>query len=200
MAYRWFQWTKQVVYDKKNKHPKRKACFRWLPFIFSCLWMNFHTSFFLMNICYHPRSLCILTVLVHSWHFSGRPCWRQLLLKEQRFHETIRIPFVREEYNGGERNFLPHCDTTESPPKCTHMDGILIGGNVVWSHLVSKHHDEMKDVFWRLRKNLMNQEWASPKLWGSIDVRFFSGIPPSLLFWVGYLPYGLFNSFLPVFT
>lgn len=33
MAYRWFQWTKQVVFVKKN--PRRKACFRWLPFIIS---------------------------------------------------------------------------------------------------------------------------------------------------------------------
>lgn len=35
MTCRWFQWTKQVVFvKKKKKNPKRKACFRWLPFIF----------------------------------------------------------------------------------------------------------------------------------------------------------------------
>lgn len=42
----------------------------------------------------------------------------------------------------------------------------------------------MKDVFWwRLRENLMKQEWVSPKLQGSIDVRgFFLAVFHLLLF------------------
>lgn len=55
---------------------------------------------------------------------------------------NYKDPFCsRRIHGGGEANFLPHCDTTESPSKSTRVDGILIGGNVVWSHLVSKHHD-----------------------------------------------------------
>lgn len=108
MAYRWFQWTKQVVFVKRKItiQKEKPVSDDYLSFFFY-LWINCHTSFFLMNICYHPRSLYILTVLVHSWLFSGRPCRHQLLQKEQRYGATLRIPFVRKEYMGKKQTSYP---------------------------------------------------------------------------------------------
>lgn len=53
---------------------------------------------------------------------------------------NFKDPFCSRRIHGEKETSYPTV-LPESPSKTTHMDGILVAGDVIWSHLVSKHTD-----------------------------------------------------------
>lgn len=117
IAYRWFQWTKQVVFVKK-KNPKRKACFRWLPFIFFPLSLNELPHKFLLDEHLLPSSFlvyfdCVGSQLTLHWTSMSTPAAAERTKVQRNFKD----PFCSRRIHGEKTNFLPYCAPSESPSK-----------------------------------------------------------------------------------
>lgn len=141
MAYRWFQWTKQVVFVKKKKHCKKKSLFQMTTFHFF-LSLNELQHKFLLDEHLLPSSFLVYfdsvgSQLTLQWTSMSTPAAAERTKVQCNFKD----PFCSRRIHGEKTNFLPYCAPSESPSKRTRVDGILIAGDVVWSDLVSKHTD-----------------------------------------------------------
>lgn len=144
MAYRWFQWTKQVVFvkKKKKKKSKKKSLFQMTTFLFFSLSLNELPHKFLLDEHLLPSSFlvyfdCVSSQLTLQWTSMSTPA----AAERTKVRCNFKDPFCSRRLHGEKTNFLPYCAPSESPSKSTRVDGILIAGDVVWSDLVSKHTD-----------------------------------------------------------